>query len=106
MENRTKEESRADREGLEQDIRDYIESGGHWRNLMPELGLKEFGKEGYLNGTTGIDQRAKKLAVDANQETVVQGVKLTAAMVRGAILDIAEREGKEEIPYRYHSVDR
>ena len=97
MKKRTSAESRYDRQDLEADLINYIQTGGHWRHLIPALGLKEFGKDGYLNNTqSGPHERAGKLAVDANQEKTVQDIKLTAKLVRGRILDVAIEEGKSK----------
>lgn len=93
MKKRTSAESRYDRQDLEDDLINYIQTGGHWRHLIPALGLKQFGEDGYLNNTySGAHERARKLAVDANQEKTVQGIKLTAELVRGRILDVAIEE--------------
>lgn len=83
---RTSAESRRDRENLQAELVQFIKTGGHWSDLVPALGLQEFGDNGYLNNTpSGAEVRAEKLAKDANQGKVVHGVQLTADNVRAAL---------------------
>lgn len=76
---------------LKADITTYIENGGHWHDLIPELSLEEFGPDGVLNDTPGgyggLDDRAKRLTSLAmeGKTTNKNGETVTPELVQAAI---------------------
>lgn len=85
---------------LKADIITYIENGGHWNDLIPELGLEQFGENGILNGTRGgidLKDRAKRLTSLAMERKTAnnKGETITPELVRSAIEKLSGSKANE-----------